>query len=486
MSDQTDMNRGFLKDKLGNYQVDPPGEVWDEISERIGGGRNRRRIFLLLLASAASIALAISLGIHFLGPDMPRQKTLSQETVDSGRDQTIVEPMAKEPRVSAVVPQEDNQISGQAEVEIKPDDEEQTQEKNLGTVSQHKDLAVNQDQAPQELTPQDQAPQELTPQLQEITPQVQAQRELNPRAQELTIDPYAYDRPEEEMVPESDTLIKLLPEIPGENDALAADIMDEAAKSEPRWTLGAALSPLYSYRDAEASAFPDNRTESGLLSYSTGVHLSYRRNSRLAFETGIYFNKTGLAIGAPGIQVFSQSFDNMVFGTGSEKTEIKTINNSVGNIVAYSGDIYVNGYKISAENGAKADASAFLNEKTTTESGIQQHLDFLELPFNLRYSIIDRTFELQLVGGMSTNFLLNNYVTMETSSGQQEIGYLSNIKTVNYSGNAGIGMIYHMGGKLSLLLEPRFRYFINSVNDSTLPSTRPYSLGFYTGLSYTF
>jgi hypothetical protein len=75
---------------------------------------------------------------------------------------------------------------------------------------------------------------------------------------------------------------------------------------------------------------------------------------------------------------------------------------------------------------------------------------------------------------------------METSSGQEEIGYLANINTVNYSGNAGVGMIYHMGEKLSLILEPRFRYFLNSVNDSSLPSTRPYSLGLYTGLSYTF
>jgi hypothetical protein len=250
--------------------------------------------------------------------------------------------------------------------------------------------------------------------------------------------------------------------------------------------LGAALSPLYSFRDAEAGAIPDNQAESGLLSYSTGVHLSYRRNSRFALETGIYFNKTGIAIGAPGIQVFSQASDNMVFMAGSERADIRTVSNTMGNIIAYSGDIYMNGYKINAENGAVASPGDALNEVSTAESGIQQHLDFLEIPFNLRYSIIDRTIELQLVGGMSTNFLVNNYVTMGTSSGTEKIGYLSNINTVNYSGNAGLGMIYHMGGKLSLSLEPRFRYFINSVNDSTLPTTRPYSLGLYTGLSYTF
>lgn len=223
-----------------------------------------------------------------------------------------------------------------------------------------------------------------------------------------------------------------------------------------------------------------------MLSYSTGVHVRYRRNSRLAFETGIYYNRTGIAIGAPGIQVFNQRYDAMIFGAGSEQAEIKTVNNSVGNIVAYSGDIYMNGYKISAENSVATAPGDVLTPLQTSESGIQQHLDYLEIPFNLRYSIVDRTFELQLVGGMSSNFLIANYVTVETSSGREEIGYLSNVNTVNYSGNAGLGMIYHMSRNLSLMLEPRFRYFLNSVNDSSLPSTRPYSVGFYTGLSYTF
>ena len=100
----------------------------------------------------------------------------------------------------------------------------------------------------------------------------------------------------------------------------------------------------------------------------------------------------------------------------------------------------------------------------------------------LRYTLVDRTFELQLVGGMSTNFLVNNYVTMETSEGATEIGYLTNIRSVNYSGNAGLGMIYHIRDQFSLHLEPRFRYFLNSVNDATLPSTRPYTLGIFTGL----
>ena len=146
----------------------------------------------------------------------------------------------------------------------------------------------------------------------------------------------------------------------------------------------------------------------------------------------------------------------------------------------------MNGYKVNAENGPEAVSNVVPFDAQASETGIQQHLDYLEVPFNLRYSVIDRTIELQLVGGISTNFLVNNYVTAEGASGPEEIGYLSNINKFNYSGNAGLGMIYHMGRKLSLMVEPRFRYFLNSVNDSSLPSTRPYSIGLYTGLNFTF
>ena len=79
MSDQTDMNRGLLKEKLGNYQVDPPEKVWNAISGQIGNDRKRRGMYILLLATAASIALAVTLGIHFFGPDLPQQQSRMEE-----------------------------------------------------------------------------------------------------------------------------------------------------------------------------------------------------------------------------------------------------------------------------------------------------------------------------------------------------------------------------------------------------------------------
>jgi hypothetical protein len=269
-------------------------------------------------------------------------------------------------------------------------------------------------------------------------------------------------------------------------DEVLADFMEDQ-KRESRWMVGAVISPLYSFRDAEAHVMAGAGVhESGMLSYSSGVHVNYRRRSRLSFETGIFFNKTGLTIDASGIQAYNQQSDYLFFGAGSERADIKAVTNSVGNIISNSGEIFVNGYKLNAANSPEAAIASNLDKLESPSSGIEQHLDYLELPFNLRYTVVDRTFELQLVGGVSTNFLVNNYVTMQTSSGKEEIGYLSNIRNVNYSGNAGLGMIYHVGKKLNLMLEPRFRYFLNSINDPSLPSTRPYSIGLYTSLNFTF
>ncbi len=455
MNDQTDINRGFLKDKLGDYQVNPPDKIWDEISGQITKGRTRRGFYILLLASAASLALALTLGIHFFGPDLPASLTeeIDPLQLEADRKQPGEEVKRDEERGNIREDQVTQLMSQARDVERESSLHAEENQNTIPVIIANPVIISNPVNVADQESDADQAIDE-----------------------DLLSDPE----------PSKEILAELLADTAANLKQDPYPILEEESSRDPRWTVGAAVSPLYSYRDAEAAALPSNPGESGLLSYSTGVHVSYRRNSRLAFETGIYYNKTGVAIGAPEIKIFNRSQDYMAAGAFAGEIEITAINNSVGNIVAYSGDIYMNGYKVNAENGPDAFANVVTDAVQASESGIQQHLDYLELPFNLRYSVIERTIELQLVGGISTNFLIDNYVTIEGASGQEKIGYLSNVNTVNLSGNAGLGMIYHMGKRFSFLLEPRFRYYLNSVNDSSLPSTRPYSLGLYTGLSYTF
>jgi hypothetical protein len=453
MSDQKDNGKGFLSEKLGGYQVDPPASVWNDISVRLGG-RSRRRLIIISLAVAASVALAVTLGINYFGPDLPQDAGIAG--VQDQPIQTTPEPSPKVEAHSALAVQEP----------ALPTQRETLEEKVVRTIE-----SVTSETVP----PETKEPFPFDIQTPTISEQPIKAAEVRETSQVVT----------ESLAPETgDEVAETLTLEAG--DAVTEDLLlDAVPRKDPRWIIGAALSPLYSFRDAEPQALaatPDH--ESGTISYAGGIQVGYRTRGRLAIESGIFFNKMGISIGASGIQLFQPEYDFAPLGAEAGRSNVMAVSNTVGNIVSKSGEIYVNNYKLNASYDNTVTDQ--FNSTVNADQGIRQHLDYLEVPLNLRYTVVDRNLEVQLVGGMSTNLLVNNYVTMETADGTTEVGYLTNIRSVNYSGNAGIGLVYHIMKHFSLSLEPRFRYFLNSVNDATLPTTRPYTFGFYTGLNYLF
>lgn len=445
MNKDINKGKGFLKDKMAGYQADPPPELWGSISDQLGNGGRRRR-FIIILSAAASLALAITLGVTYITKDLPSDTDM------------------------VFVPIEDEVDQGSEEVQTPVSGGRDLEEKVKQTMAELDQPSVEE--------PEMESPGKLA--------KVEIPEEVDPSPEEVVADPDLDLQPEIELSDQNqDNTILALDAGAPVGDEMQIDL-DNNKDKDPRWVLGAMLSPLYSFRDAEPEALAGTSDqESGTLSYAAGVRVGYRATRRLAFESGVLFNKMGISIGNPGIQIFS---DNLAYAPTAPEAEwnrVLTVSNTVGNIVSNSGDIYVNNYKM---NGAENFDSfnEVVSNPVYASQGIKQHLDYLEVPFNLRYSVLDRDFKIQLLGGMSTNFLVNNYVSMESGGERLEIGYLSNIRKVNYSGNAGLGFVYHFLDQLSVSLEPRFRYYLNSVNDATLPSTRPYTFGIYTGINYFF
>ena len=478
-------NKGFLKDRLGDFRADPPESVWSAISARLGNAGRRRRI-ILALSAAATIALALTLGLHFLDRGLPGPvETVQLERNSTGDEISPPDPGMVTPDPGMVTPDPGMVPSG----DISPSEATSPSEaiSPSGEVSPREAIAHSGAGSLSESEAQSAAgtSSEAAPGIPDL-PGTADQSGTGGRTVIATLTDESEQGPEpKEAGTTADTTMpaRLLAreEVPVDDFGGSG-----REKGKAKWAVGAALSPIYSYRDAEKqlmTATGDH--ESGIISYAGGIRVSYRPLSRLAFETGVLFNKMGIAVSAPGIQMFKKSFDFAPLREETYSSNILAVSNSVGNIVSESGDIYVNNYKVNEFYAMNASLDNMV-ETVYADEGIRQNLDYLEVPFNMRYSVIDGDLEVQLVGGMSTNFLVNSSVTMPTSGGQVEIGYLTNIRTVNYSGNAGVGVIYHLLDHLSLSLEPRFRYFINSINDETLPSTRPYTFGVYTGLNYRF
>jgi hypothetical protein len=455
MKRNIDNDKGFLKEKLGGYQAEPPQEVWAAISGRLGG-RHRGRRVIILLSAAASVALAVTLGITYFGRDIPRDMNQAALSGSGGSnpEERVVQTLSEG-------------ISSHGDREENPPAPKENRMAVFTTESGKKPNAGEKNDL-------------LSPVVSEILKDAGDVAHEKFRADGDVLPEPDHGKDEENPEPENLAL--------DAGDAAAEEILmdlDEGVQ-DPRWVLGAVLSPLYSFRDAQPEALAGTSgQESGTISYAAGVQVGYRATRRLAIESGVFFNKMGISIGAPGIQVFADADYFAPAGPESVGSRVMAVTNTVGNIVSSTGEIFVNNYLLNASKEYN-DVTDVLSPGVNADQGIRQHLDYLEVPFNLRYTVLDRNFKIQLLGGMSTNLLVNNYVTMEADGITREIGYLANVRNVNYSGNAGIGFVYHILDQLSLNVEPRFRYYLNSVNDATLPSTHPYTFGIYTGINYFF
>ena len=66
------------------------------------------------------------------------------------------------------------------------------------------------------------------------------------------------------------------------------------------------------------------------------------------------------------------------------------------------------------------------------------------------------------------------------------IGKTEGLNLMTLSSSLGMGMEYNFSNKLSLNLEPTFRYYLNPFNELAGSNIHPYSFGIFSGVSYKF
>ena len=203
-------------------------------------------------------------------------------------------------------------------------------------------------------------------------------------------------------------------------------------------------------------------------------------------ESGLYYTRMGVNIGD------YSSFKNGMFGERLDNApgtidNVSGVSNSMGKIVSVDEARFVNNYGAteSAADYNRLIPELMLNDNQLADR-FSQSFGYLEIPVSVKYMVIDGSVKVNLIGGISTNLMVGNSVSVHTGEGKVEIGEVQDLRSMNYSGNAGIGFVYDLFESFSLSVEPKFRYYLHSINNDMLPSTRPYTLGLYTGVNYTF
>lgn len=243
-----------------------------------------------------------------------------------------------------------------------------------------------------------------------------------------------------------------------------------------RWSAGPNVAPVYFNALGEGSPvnsiFSPN-AKSGNVNMSYGVSVAYAVTKKLTIRSGI--NKVDYGYDTEDVAFSSSS------GLASKNSQLSTIDYAeTSNTLTISSKI-VDSDKFSTMSSA-LDVTA----KSPTRDGyMSQQFGYLELPVELNYALIDKKFGVNLIGGVSSLFLIDNAVSLTSGELTTEIGEANNINDLNFSANMGLGINYNFSQKVRFNVEPIFKYQLNTFSDVN-GTFRPYSVGVYSGLTFQF
>ncbi len=272
-----------------------------------------------------------------------------------------------------------------------------------------------------------------------------------------------------------------------DNDSAKKSIFDEineeeetlvAEKTSGKWSAGPTVAPVYF--DAIGGGSPVNsvfesNSKSGDTKLSYGLAVTYELSNKLSIRSGIHrvdysYNTNDIEFTSSVNASSNPQFANVDYSAASENLVINGNNSPVERTNSLT----------------KQDAFDVLSNKSPSREGFMtQQFGYVEVPLELNYALINNRFGVNVIGGVSSLFLIDNSISLVSGDLSTEIGEANNINAVNFSTNVGLGFNYKFTPKIKLNIEPVFKYQLNTFSD-TSGSFRPYSIGIYSGLNFRF
>lgn len=246
-------------------------------------------------------------------------------------------------------------------------------------------------------------------------------------------------------------------------------VADEKEKWS-KWAVNSFVSPIFFNSFANGSPisneFASNeKTFNNSTSYGVGV--SYNVNKRLSVKTGV--SNLNLDYDTENIAFYSSFEDqSKISNTNIER-------NSNGKYLVLKHEKDISKSVIENQMIPSNQNSGKLNQKT----------QYVEVPLELSYAILNKKIGIAIKGGMSTLFLTENVISISGNDGNMQIGKASNLNNVHFSSNVGLGLSYNFMKNFQVNVEPTLKYQINTFNKNA-EDFSPYVIGVNTGISYKF
>lgn len=464
MKEEINMDKAF-REKLKGFEAKPPAHVWNGIQGQLAAQRpGKRMVFFRWAAVAALMVLALVAAWHFNdSPDVALEK--NTET-NLNRIQKL---LSEKQEDESLVAQKEN-ISGDNE-------------------------------SVQQLTGASSANREATPAAKEMIPSKSQPAKillssLNTDGMKMLdhLDATLQKEKQPAILAKKHERSKTSGFAEPEKIRISEDVSrrSKVLKKETRWKMGVNISPGYSsYSASHGAHYASNMTyaaSGGNGNLGGGVSVQYKTSKRLRVESGVYYAQNGQqTVSSPQFsggraedKSMTEPNGKLYFNTTLDFATDRMDMNGTAGVIEF--ETIPRGAEISAN----LETSGSSPQSLLTQGELSQIFDFLEIPLYLRYMMIDSKIDVELVGGLNAGVVVGNNAFIDNEYGMQNIGKTRDISTVNLSGTLGVGVTYALGKHISLAVEPRLNYYLNSINHNPDVEFRPYRVGVYTGLYYEF
>lgn len=231
-----------------------------------------------------------------------------------------------------------------------------------------------------------------------------------------------------------------------------------------RWQVTPNLAPIY-FGSFEDGSPLDNALDENTKSYnnniSYGVAVDYAVSKKVKIRTGVNafsvnYNTNDIVFFQNSNARMMRNIDPTLQGSLIEVVPIKNVN------------------------------TTFNRTQSEQNLGVlNQKMGFIEMPLEVSYKLVDKKFGVEILGGMSTLFLNQNEVFLQTDDMTMKIGEATNLNSVHFSTNFGVGLNYGFFKNFQARIEPTFKYQLNTFTRDS-QNFKPYIFGIYTGVSYRF
>ncbi len=240
-----------------------------------------------------------------------------------------------------------------------------------------------------------------------------------------------------------------------------------------RWQITSSVAPIY-FGSASGGSPIDSTFAGNSKSYKTNMSVrlgvNYAVNKKLTVRAGV--SQVTLDYNTNDVLVYA----------GMQR-------NNLGNVDTNGQNQFLHFARKSAasKTAAVAGAVSIATNLSTDEfaSTLNQRMGYIEVPVELSYAIVDKKFGLNVIGGVSTLFLNENKITVLSDGLITNLGEANNLNKTHFSTNVGLGMRYRFYKAFQANFEPMFKYQINTFSKGD-GNFKPYFLGLYTGVSYSF